>query len=137
MPSAKLAVAHNQRQLAIEGHPPFSQLPHSSTKQPEKKQEKDDQNIDQVLMDDLVEEDENSVEIDSPVAENGPRLTEGGFYQPFPSNYTKKQRKFYDSAKSELDQRQHLQASKPCDQRPVGKGQPASHLATTGYSFCK
>ena len=128
MPSAKLAVAHNQRQLAIEGHPPFSQLPHSSTKQPEKKQEKDDQNVDQVLMDDLVEEDENSVEIDSPVAEHGPRLTQEGlrFSRPFPSKYMKKQRKFYDPAKSELDERRHLQVSKPCDQRPVGKDQPAS-----------
>jgi len=87
-------------------------------------------------MDDLVEEEENSVEMDSPVAENGPRLTQEGFYKPFPSNYTKKQRKFYDSAKSQLDERQHLHVSKPCDQRPVGKGQPASQF-TTGYSFCK
>ena len=33
-------------------------------------------------MDDLVEEDENSVEIDSPVARNGPRLTAQGFGKP-------------------------------------------------------
>lgn len=32
-------------------------------------------------MDDLVEEDENSLELDSPVAQNGPRLTTQSFNQ--------------------------------------------------------
>ena len=68
MPGARVAAAHTQRNLTIETQPPFPPTPPLIIKQLTEKQEQDNQNGEQVMMDDLVEEDENSVEIDSPVA---------------------------------------------------------------------